>query len=77
MDEQTLLTDGLLAMGLHLSDAQQKHMPMTGCGKSINECLGMSSTCQDVDLLILICLNEKRPGIPVIWFQIITVTSVI
>ena len=50
---------------------------MTGCGKSINECLGMSSTCQDVDLLILIYLNEKRLGIPVIWFQIITVASVI
>lgn len=26
MDEQTLLTDGLLAMGLHLSDAQQKQL---------------------------------------------------
>lgn len=37
-------------------------MPMTGCGKSINECLGMSSTCQDVDLLTLIYLNEKRLG---------------
>ena len=36
--------------------------PWEGGGKSINECLGMSSTCQDVDLLILIYLNEKRLG---------------
>ena len=34
--------------------------PREGDGKGINECLWMSSTCQDVDLPMLIYLNEKR-----------------
>ena len=51
--------------------------PREGGGKSINECLGMSSTCQDVDLLLLIYLNEKRLGNTNHRFQIITVNSVI
>lgn len=58
-------------------DGHQKHMPMRGGGKGINECLGMSSTCPDVDLVILLYLNEKRIRSTSHLVSNLTVTSVI